>query len=123
MNVPIEPKMIESELVDKNGVKMHIMDPSIDNRVFEQRNEAKDKVFNLLNQTNVSMKDLVGQAVAGPGAQQNFEEFRCPICMCLVYQPMQCQACQNKMICKPCIDQGNIKSCPMCKKWGHFKEP
>lgn len=79
-------------------------------------------VINDLKKRKTTVKDLVGYATAAPSAQ-NFDNFICVICMCLVYQPMQCQGCQNKMICKACIDQGKIKQCPMCKKWNQFDQP
>ena len=41
--------------------------------------------------------------------------FKCVICLCLVYDPEQCTACEN-MYCKICIKGWKSDTCPLFKK-------
>lgn len=57
------------------------------------------------------MKNLVNNAA--PVTET--EEFNCPICLCLVYQPKTCAQCENHLFCQDCLDKLLVKECPFCK--------
>ena len=67
--------------------------------------------------------DLVYLAQVCSQADSVADAFSCPICLNLVYQPMQCKGCQKAIVCRPCIKAGNITSCPLCKKMHSLVEP
>ena len=50
------------------------------------------------------------------------EQFRCPLCLSLVFQPKSCTICLNLVFCQPCIASMQCSKCPVCRK-GDFCEP
>lgn len=64
---------------------------------------------------NLSMKDSdVKKFVNDCQLVSNQEEFKCPICLGLVYKPKSCVKCENLLFCSGCLEQMGNKTCPYC---------
>ena len=77
---------------------------------------AVEKKFDEMVLTKEKKKELVCMASAADGEEVP-EEFSCPICLALVYEPVTCSVCQNHLYCAQCAStlQNFRERCPMCK--------
>ena len=78
----------------------------------EQYEKQVIDFFNDREMTEEKKKQLMNMATNVCGEVP--DDFTCPICLGIVYEPLTCNQCQNHLYCKQC--HKSTQKCPMCKE-------
>ena len=115
------PALIHSIVPDVELVELPLEDQTarekFQNKVqqlFNVKNETIQEFFSVKSET---VRDFVNMSYR---SQETEFGFQCPVCLGLVYNPVQCIECKNnKYYCSTCVDELPDKKCPVCKE-GEF---